>query len=145
MSPPPAAWERDAGPRGWCILAAAGGNGAAYITPWLGNEVKLPSTLLQELSEGLGAAGGLKGKSGVCFSGWGGAHACGGVYGAGKGLPNYRLSCGCRRWYLCEHGPSAQLAPCPKHSILGYCCFVKQLCNLFVLLFWFPLMGLKHN
>lgn len=43
---PGAAWERDgkerdAGTRGWCILAAAGGNGAAYITPWLGNEVKL--------------------------------------------------------------------------------------------------------
>lgn len=39
-----------------CILAACR-NGAGYITPLLGNEVKL-STLLQELSEGLGLLAG---------------------------------------------------------------------------------------
>lgn len=84
-----AGWEGSgcAGTRGWCILAAAGGNGAAYITPWLGNEVKLRQLSCGSFQRVWGAAGWLKGKWGTCFSArgsfWGGAHTR--VLACGKG------------------------------------------------------------
>lgn len=55
--------------RGWCILAACR-NGAGYITPSPGNEVKNSVNSSAGGFAGFGAAGWLKGESGPWFSGW---------------------------------------------------------------------------
>lgn len=107
-----------AGKRGWCIPAACR-NGATYITPSLGNEVKLHQLFCRRF-RGSKAAACLKGKSGMCFSRGGvggGVHMHIVVCTVLKRGSKLQLRGGYRWWYLEQARPLCTVSTLPEIAL----------------------------